>query len=293
MLASGGLGTDPRLGVQRLLGLLASMWLEQPGTTRGVALMASSRLSLPPAFYRPMVAALSRAPWLRRTRATDLAAEVPEAAPEDVRLAPSIFPTFSDAYVGRIRSGHRAIRVYRSVLVEDRDQEVEDLEDLILLSESSSFVGLERVGTTYVEEVEQHVSGFLDGIDPAGPATVTLAARTGLLNVGITNDTGAPVRVVVRLQSSRLAFLEGSTQEAVVEGDSATLTFRVHALTTGQFPVRVQVETPTGDVMAESQIVVRSTAFSQVALVLTIGATLYLAVRAVRLLVRRSRRAPG
>jgi hypothetical protein len=289
MLASGGLGTDPRLGVQRLLGLLASMWLEQPGTTRGVALMASSRLSLPPSFYRPMVAALSLAPWLRRTRATDLAVGVPKA-PEVVRLAPAIFASFSDAYVGRIRAGHEAVRVYVSVLVDDDRAAVDELEDLLLLAESSGFVGLERIGLTYVEEVEQHVRAFLDAIDPASPTTVTLAARTGLLNVGITNDTGAPVRVVVRLQSSRLTFLEGPTQQAVVEGQSATFTFRVHALTTGQFPVRVRVETPTGDLMAESQIVVRSTAFSQVALILTIGAALYLAARAIRLLVRRSRR---
>ncbi len=64
-------------------------------------------------------------------------------------------------------------------------------------------------------------------------------------------------------------------------------TFPVRAQTTGRFPVQVQVETPQGGTIAESSILVRSTAYNRVALVVTIGAALFLAALWARRFVPR------
>jgi hypothetical protein len=55
------------------------------------------------------------------------------------------------------------------------------------------------------------------------------------------------------------------------------VTFNVVAQTTGRFQVEVLVETPEGGPIADSSIVVRSTAYNRVALIVTIGAALFLA----------------
>jgi hypothetical protein len=56
----------------------------------------------------------------------------------------------------------------------------------------------------------------------------------------------------------------------------------VRAETTGRFPIKVQIESPDGPcaecTIAESQVIVRSTAYNRVALFLTIGAAFFLLV---------------
>ena len=59
-------------------------------------------------------------------------------------------------------------------------------------------------------------------------------------------------------------------------GRSRPLLFHVRAKTTGRFPVQVQIRTPSGHPLRATQLVVRSTAYNLVALVITIGAAVFL-----------------
>ncbi|MDP9242094.1 MAG: hypothetical protein M3O84_02840, partial [Actinomycetota bacterium] len=69
-----------------------------------------------------------------------------------------------------------------------------------------------------------------------------------------------------------------------------TLSFGVTPQTTGRFPVQVLVRTPSGRVLSSATLIVRSTAYNRIALIITIGAALMLfAIYARRaLLARRS-----
>ena len=67
------------------------------------------------------------------------------------------------------------------------------------------------------------------------------------------------------------------------------LSFPVLAQTTGRFPVRILLRTPRGAHIAESRIVVRSTALNTRALLITIAAALFLLFLWVRRLVFRGR----
>jgi hypothetical protein len=61
-----------------------------------------------------------------------------------------------------------------------------------------------------------------------------------------------------------------------VGGKSKPLLFHVRAKTTGRFPVQVQIQTPSGRPLRAAQLVVRSTAYNLVALIITIGAAVFL-----------------
>jgi hypothetical protein len=94
----------------------------------------------------------------------------------------------------------------------------------------------------------------------------------------------------VTLLSPRLQFLrEGETQVVVLDRPRQALSFPVLAQTTGRFPVRILLRTPRGAHIAESRIVVRSTALNVRALLVTIAAALFLLFLWVRRLVFRER----
>jgi hypothetical protein len=75
--------------------------------------------------------------------------------------------------------------------------------------------------------------------------------------------------------------IEGGGRKAVTlpAGASVALQFAVDAQSTGRFLTVVQLLTPTGQPMTgRTQIVVRSTAYNLVALAITLGAALFLAL---------------
>jgi hypothetical protein len=68
-----------------------------------------------------------------------------------------------------------------------------------------------------------------------------------------------------------------------------TLGFEVHLNTTGRFPVDIQISAPSGRLIAQGTLIVRSTAYNRIALLITIGAAfLALMLWARRFLPRRT-----
>jgi hypothetical protein len=99
--------------------------------------------------------------------------------------------------------------------------------------------------------------------------------------------------VSVRLVSTRLSFLPADTQSIQLNGDSASLLFHVQARTTGRFPVQVQILTPNGVELTHDELIVRSTAYNLIALIITIGAALFLLAWWGRRFLPRSRTSRG
>jgi hypothetical protein len=114
---------------------------------------------------------------------------------------------------------------------------------------------------------------------PSGPP-LTLVSRSVTLPLRFANDTPFDFHVSVRLIADRrLQFPRGSSRELILPGGQVTLVrVPVQALATGRFPVKVQVLTAGTSpvVLAESELVIRSTAYNRIALVLTIGAAVFL-----------------
>src|SRR5205814_7970012 len=111
---------DPHLAVQTVLGELASIWLERPSLSRGIATVLSERTALPGYFYEPYVRAIEDAPWLRPVTASGMAAVHTPHRVRPAELAATRGPSFSPAYLAELSDARARIDTYRSVISDDR-----------------------------------------------------------------------------------------------------------------------------------------------------------------------------
>jgi len=270
---------DPVLDAHVTLGALAATWLELPGTAgRGAAILFPEQPALPAAFFGPFAALVGGSPWLTPVAATGLAALVgtPGLQPVPNRLG-TIFPT---DYITRLKDARLRWGHFADTAVGAK-QLSETLDQRLLLAESATFMTATASGDRYVSSVLDAVNAAYSAIR-ISTTQVTLTSRSGVLPLTLTNGTGYAVDVVLRFVADRrLEFEGGNPYRVLLTGSSRTLTFRVRAETTGRFPITVDLETPAHgtppDTIAQTVMVVRSTAYNKVALVVTIGAALFLA----------------
>jgi hypothetical protein len=270
---------DPVLDAHASLGELAAIWLELPGTPgRGAAILFPEGPSLPPAFFGGFAQLVVGSPWLAAVPATDLAAVVgtPEPQPVPVRTG-SVFPL---DYVLRLKEAKSRLNHFAEAAVGAKPL-VDRLHQRLLMAESATFISSTARGDRFVDSTLGAIRATYSSIQIA-TTQVTLTSRSGVLPITIKNATGYSVRVVLRFVSDRrLQFESGETYRLLLTGPSKTLTFRVRAETTGRFPIKVDVETPAigtaADTIAQTVMIVRSTAYNKVALFVTIGAALFLA----------------
>jgi hypothetical protein len=278
----------PRLGAQWLVGELSALYFEQPSVVRGAAIVFDPPTPLAPRFVEPFLTAMeniaAKGRWLRPVKATALAAAV---APEEVRgLARSHYPTFTPAFVAELGLARSAVTTFDGMAAESAL--AERLRINLLIAEARQFVADETAGIRFLRAVGERIDQELAKIEPPAATAVTLTSRGGVIPLTIRNLAGYPLRVRVSLLSPRLEFLEGASREILLERPTQSFTFPVRAQTTGRFPVVVVIESPDGTrLVAESQILVRSTAYNRAALGLTIGAAVFLAFWWGRRFLRR------
>ncbi|HKZ75791.1 MAG TPA: DUF6049 family protein, partial [Actinomycetota bacterium] len=277
---------DPVLGAQAILGELAQIWLEQPGVERGIAVTFPDAFGPPGAFFGPLVRGIAAAPWVRKTTATALSQAFPPPGPG--QLAPALSPTFPPEYVETIKQTRRRIGIYRSMLVAESD-EPDRLETLLLLAESGQFLGDQTTGSWFARYARDSVGAVFNAIRPDTDQVITLTSSAGTgIPMRVTNGNDEPVRVTIRLVSPHL---QGTPESSMVldARSTRTVNFDVSLTTTGRFPVNVQIASPSGRMIGESTLIVRSTAYNRIALIITFGAAaVALLVWARRFLPRRT-----
>lgn len=287
LLSSPMTTADPVLGAQAVLGELAAIWLERPGIERGVALTVPEDLLMPGAFFGPLVRGIAGAPWIHPMPATGLAETFPPSDP--VRLQPIDTGSFAHAYIADLKDARRLIDAYRSMLV-NPSPVPDQLETTLLWAESGEFVDVQLLGIEFVHSVRDVLSAQFRKVWPDTGLPVTLTSSTGRIPIRLTNETGQPVRITVELVSPHLRFTQGASQGPVqLAGGEETLNFNVQLQTTGRFQVQVLVKSPSGRVVNKGTLIIRSTAYNRVALIVTLGAALVLmALWARRFLPRRT-----
>lgn len=278
---------DPVLAAQTLLGDLAAIWLERPSVKRAVGLAIPAHEDLPGPFLTALARGISGAPWLKPIAAADLSAAFPPL--EDHPVPPYEGLTFDRTYVTALKETRRLVGTLRSMLVEESALP-DQLASTLLMAESSEFLGLgELRGRGFIDHVRDRVEAEFSAVGPEPGQFVTLTSSTGSLPVQVRNEGDRTVRVLVELVSPRLRFPAGSTKEIELGTEDVTLTYEVRTETTGRFPVRVVVKAPSGRVIGAGDLIVRSTAYSRLALLVVAGAALVLVARwARRFLPRRS-----
>ena len=277
---------DPVRAAQIVLGELAAIWQEQPGERRGIALVVSEDLLLPPAFYGALTRGVAGAPWLAPMHAGEFAISFPPAEPS-VLAAPTP-RRFASTYVEELKRARRRVSTYRSMLVQPSDAP-ERYDTMLLLAESRQFLSNPDDGLAFISTVRDSIGAVFDAISVDSADVVTLTSSSGGgIPVTVRNGAEEALRVTVRLVSQHLLGSPSFDLE-LAAGDSQTVTFRVDARSTGRFTVELWVVAPGGRVLERQTLGVRSTVYNRIALMITIAAALVLlGLWARRFVLRRA-----
>jgi hypothetical protein len=269
---------DPVLAAHVALGELATIWLEFPGTpNRGASLLFGERTTLDPRFYQAFAPLVGSSPWLQPVTARRLVALTPD--PERRPIPTRVYPGFNPVYVDHLLATRSAVGQFERT-AEGANALVDRLETRLLLAEAGSFIANPLRGRLFIDSANSVIQSTYKRVAVTSQP-VTLASRQGLFPVTLRNDTGYTIHVrIVLIADRRVSFVDGGTRNITLDPTQRTLTFTVRAETTGRFPVTVQVQTPgtpgTPQTIAQTEVLVRSTAYNRIALVLTIGAALFL-----------------
>jgi len=265
-------GEDPVRAAQVLLGELATIWQEQPGETRGVALLFGEDAPLPGPFFPPMVRAVATAPWLAPSAVGGFVATFP---PTDASiLASPSFRRFPTDYVASLKQARRRIDTLASMLPED-SLEPDRLETMLLLAEARQYLTSTTEGLAFIDAARQSVRATVDDLLLETVDSVTLTSDSGGIPVTVANEGPHALTFSVQLVSNRIRE-EPATRVELAPGETETLRLKASLRSTGRFEVHVLMVSPSGRPIRDETLVVRSTAYSRIALLITIGAALVL-----------------
>lgn len=286
-------GRDQVLAAHQLLADLAVLYLDAPGTTaRGVVAVAAHGWTPTTAFLDATLAGLATSPVVQPVTLDQFFESVP-AATSGRRNQPLV-RTLAPGQVSSASLPDTVIREARERIeslggvMDDGNPLFQQLEDLLLVSQSSALRGRQR--TTYLNGINERITAETAQFQVARNGGVTLTARRGRIPITITSTAAYPARVVVQLSSTKLAFPDGRSATFELDRRNTTARFLVEARTSGAFPLEVTVRSPDGKlILHQSRVTVRSTSASGVGMVLSVSAAMFLIIWWARHIVRTRR----
>ncbi len=272
----------PALGANHLLADLAVIYLDRPGgDRRGVVAVVPPAWHVDRQFLDTAAAGWAQSPIIDAVSLDQLFNDVAPAKGDNGRplvraAAPPPAGGLGDL-APDLRDARRRLDAIGTVLgpgVADHG----DLEDRLLLAESTD-LRTDRQRQSYVDAVMSGIDELRQDIRMPGGRSITLTARTAEIPVTFQNRTGGPAKVVVKIQSDKLDFPRGNVQMLELTRQNTTERFPVVSRTSGAFPLRITLESPDGNlVIGQARLTVRSTAASNISLIVSIGAAGFLAV---------------
>jgi hypothetical protein len=270
---------DPILRAQWVLGELSAIYFEQPGIPRGAALIFGEQDEPEAGFLQALLRGIRGAPeifWLKAAPASRLLL-VQEPPPDRRRLAESVRPSpLAGSFTTEMADSRAAVEALDSMA--DQNDLVGQLDRLLLLSESRYLGGHEDLRFDYMDAARASVDAEFDKVHLPPSSDITLTSRTGRIPVTLRSEAGYPVQLQLSLRATGLELIGGSSRDILLSRPIQTFVFPARAQRTGRFPVQVRLGTPDGTRIERTEIVVRSTAYNRIALVITIGAALFLAL---------------
>jgi hypothetical protein len=277
-------GNDPpALRAQRFLGALATVALEQPNVARGVVALEPENWSGSGELVDAVLRGLQADhPLLQPMTVDQLIETVPTAtsgnAAVERQLAPSPVPS-APVSENEFADAQTKLGAF-DALVPPPNPLTDGGSRALLVSLSSAWSGTAGRARARAElaKISFGVNQFLGRLRvPAGNSTITLTARKSEIPVTFLNETGQPLRVRVRLRSDKLFFPSGTERILDLPPRSLTVRFGVETRGSGTFPMTLTVTSPDGALeIQQTEVKVRSTFVSNVGLILTIGAILFL-----------------
>ena len=277
---------SPALRAAHVLAALAVVAGEQPNLTRGITLANPARWDAPDALVAALLAGLRQNPLLRPVTADTMMTTVPVATVDDSPDGAKVLRTLAPYQPPFPPVTPR--RYYKALLERDAVARLFDVDDLrvqrgdraLLSSLTASWSNPEgrRKAAALLGGIGASVTGFLSRVRVPDQSSVTLTSNRAQIPITFRNDTGGPVRVRVKLESTRLLFPEGDERVVELPVRNHTERFAVETRGPGNFPVGVTLSTEDGLPIQTTRISVRSSLVSGVGIFLTVGALVFLAL---------------
>jgi len=276
----------PALRAATVLAALAVIAGEQPNRTRGVAIVNPARWDAPAELVAALLAGLRGNPLVTPVTVDGLFSQVPMATvgddPDAARVVRTLAPVTPPAPPVTVQEYTRASVERDAVasLFPSTDARVINGDRALLASLSSAWTNPagRRSARALLDGIGASVDGFLTRIRVPEQSTVTLTSGTAEIPITFANDTGQPVRVRIRLESTRLLFPDGNELVVELPPKNHTERIRVETRGPGTFPLVVDVATEGGLPIQTTKLSVRSSVVSGVGIVLMVGALAFLAL---------------
>lgn len=303
LLARGDAGVDgPALAAQRVLVETAALYAERPyaAQPRGILLLPPQRFDPDPPFLRALLRGLAHAGWLEPVTVPGLVTEVAAAPDAELAYPPSAAAAeLGASYLGRLARARDTVGPLARLVPGDGGLATAS-DRLLRLAASVDFRDDRAAGLALVERTAAQATDVFRAVTVSRGPLITLTSRSGSVPVTLRSTGATELDVAVTVSSNDFTFPDGTTQDLTLEpAQEATpservVTFRAEARTPGGTrPLTVRVTDTSGArVLAEGSVVVRSTGFSPVAVLLTAGAALVLGIWWTRDARRRRHAAP-
>jgi hypothetical protein len=286
-LTSHLLSQDGVIAAHRFVAELAITWLEEPSVVRGATVRIPPDVPLDPDVVTTALGSLAGNQSVEVVPLEQLFRDVPPAD-SPVELAPHQVEDELDDIAGSLIVARRRVSGVGSVL--DNPATGATLDESLLMSTGTDTPNAAR--RAYVARVQDAAGSLADLVTLPDEFRITLTTRSSSIPIRLTNLSEQELTVRVVLDGDQLEFPDGDAFTQVLPPGTTQVDVPVRTRTSGAFALRVTVTSPNGALVLDtSTFDVRSTVFSGVGIVLSIGAVLFLAVWWARHW-HRSRRAP-
>jgi len=275
----------PALRAQQLLATLAVIASEAPNRARGVGLLNPRSWAPEPELLTALLSGLSQHPLLRSVDVDTLLDEIPLATDEPggapvVRALTGRFPPPPPVTAAQLDDARGEVAGL-ATLMGAGDPQVERGERAVQVAPTSAWPGDgRRRARAELQVIDDAVTRFVARIKvPTSNQTITLTSEAAEIPLTLLNETGRTVTVRVTLASDQLSFPDGMTREVELPPRSTTIGFAVESAGSGTFPLELQLTSTDGRIpISSTEVRVRSTFVGGVGLILTIGASVFLAL---------------
>ena len=265
---------EPARRVHRALSALSVLAFADPDAPRGIVVATPLRWQPEVELYAALATALLDHPLVQPVTIDDYfeAFDGELAARDLVPDEPVGFPVTGSAYA----AAKRALAALRATIPADSPVLAQGERALLLALSTEQSPATAEAQLAVVHSAVQQLTA---GVGTTNKR-VTVTSRRAAIPLSFRNDTGHPVRVRVRLESTKLLFPEGDETTVELPPGNHTERFVVEARTSGTFTMTVSLTTGDGAIAigAPTRVTVRSAVFSGVGAALTAGALLFLAL---------------
>jgi hypothetical protein len=271
----------PALKAARIIAALAEVAYETPAIERGLLLAPDARWTPDLQTMDTLVAALRGFPLVQPVTLDDLLSHISteRALGADVtrHLQPSTPPP-TPVNPTEWNFAREELTAYESVA--GRNDPVATAGEQALTIALSTSITPERAQAE-LARIDDSVRAFTGAVT-VDAKRVTLTSRSASIPLSFKNKVTPPrtLRVLVHLDSSKLSFPQGADQIVTLKPGATTATFKVEARTSGTFPMTIRLTSEDGQLQfgKEVSVTVRSAVFGGIAVALTVGALLFLAI---------------